>query len=99
MSASSCELDIYAHNCTLLRLMGASLCRPAMNMYGGVMFEQRPAVVLSPSFAVSWRRLRTRAPCDRKVAICSSTSALVLDGPDITLRGLRLNGTLRPPPL
>merc|ERR1719199_1251703 len=52
-SASSGELDIYAANCKIMDTVGAKIDAPKTVTYNGVELQQGPAVVWSPSFAVT----------------------------------------------
>jgi UDP-sugar pyrophosphorylase len=94
-SATSGEMDIYRCNClTLKTLTGAELPEEvSLVAYNGIEVEDYPKVVLSPSFAPLLKDLQD------KIAFGSIKLApgavLVLDGPDITVKGpLAVDGAL-----
>lgn len=59
----------------------------------GVGLMHGPHVVLDPSFCPSMGALSERLPQPKDVVVAAN-SALVVDGPDVTLRSLRLEGAL-----
>eukprot|EP00878_Enallax_costatus_P012422 GHUV01012973.1.p1 GENE.GHUV01012973.1~~GHUV01012973.1.p1 ORF type:complete len:435 (+),score=164.29 GHUV01012973.1:385-1689(+) len=92
-SATTGEMDIYKANCEALKLMsGADVGQPSEGMYNGVPVEEWPRVVLSPSFAPSLAQIKHKV--SQHSILLAPKSALVLDGPDIRIRNLKVDGAL-----
>ncbi|GLI66614.1 hypothetical protein VaNZ11_010538 [Volvox africanus] len=86
-SATTGELDIYKANClSLAEVAGVALpCPLQTDIFNGISTEVYPRVVLSPAFCPSLSELKAKvAPGSVTLA---PDSVLVLDGPDISVRG------------
>ncbi|GIL88648.1 hypothetical protein Vretimale_17244 [Volvox reticuliferus] len=86
-SATTGELDIYKANClSLAEVAGVALPSPLQtDTFNGITTEVYPRVVLSPAFSPSLSELKAKvAPGSITLA---PDSVLVLDGPNITVRG------------
>jgi UDP-sugar pyrophosphorylase len=94
-TATSGELDVYMANCRLLEMAGAKVEAPKRVQYNGLELMQPASVVLSPAFAVSLAAVKAKVTCKSRMGVkVSQRSTLVLDGEDIELRGLQLDGAL-----
>jgi len=91
-SATSGELDIYALNCCILQMLGAKVDTPQDVLFNGLKLKLWPRVVLSPSFAPSFVEVAQKIRAT-EVEI-SGRSSLVIDGPDIFISTLKLDGAL-----
>eukprot|EP00727_Mastigamoeba_balamuthi_P011383 m51a1_g6868 putative udp-sugar pyrophosphorylase-like (617) ;mRNA; f:161448-163945 len=90
-SAASGELDQYAANSRILRMAGANVAAPAGVTYNGVPLELWPRVVLSTAFAPSFDQLRGKVGSGVEV---SQRSVLIVEGADVRIKSLKLDGTL-----
>jgi len=93
-TASSGEMDMYAANCKLLQMAGAKVDPPKQVEYNGIGLLQSASVVWSPLFAVTLAQLRARLPGPAGAVHITQRSSLVLDGADISIVGLQLDGAL-----
>jgi len=91
-SGTTGETDLFAANCRILRLAGATIDPPVKRTFNGIDVDLEARVVWSPQWAVSFAGVRARLAPDAKVQI-TQRSTLVLDG-DIILEELTLDGTL-----
>ncbi|KAG6542802.1 hypothetical protein Mapa_015706 [Marchantia paleacea] len=90
-SATSGEMAIYRANCMIFQKAGVNIEGPKIEIYNGQEVEVWPRLVWSPKWALTF--------CDvkRKVkGLCqiSQKSTLVLDGDNVTLENLVLDGAL-----
>ncbi|KAG5181643.1 nucleotide-diphospho-sugar transferase [Tribonema minus] len=89
-TASSAEAEFYAQNVRrVAATAGAAFGAPRHIEFEGVPLDLGPLLVLSPSFAITTNDIRRKFGKDVKV---STTSALVLEGPGITVESLDLDG-------
>jgi len=91
-SGTTGETDLFAANCRILRLAGASVDDPCKRTFNGIDVDLEALVVWSPQWAVSFGDVKARLLEPSRVKI-SQRSALVLDG-DIVLEDLTLDGAL-----
>ncbi|QDZ20571.1 UTP--glucose-1-phosphate uridylyltransferase [Chloropicon primus] len=91
-SATTGELDIYRANCNVLKHLGASVEDPAKTTFNGIYVQLHPRIVWSPSFACTTEEVSKKIDC--KTLQVSQGSSLVLEGENITINGLSLNGSL-----
>ncbi|KAK3272005.1 hypothetical protein CYMTET_19672 [Cymbomonas tetramitiformis] len=92
-SACAGELDIYNANCQVLRMLGADVAEAEEVTYNGLKLHQGPRVAWSPSFAVAFSQMEAKIVDAEQIHI-SLKSVLVLEGPDIKLESLNLDGSL-----
>jgi UDP-sugar pyrophosphorylase len=79
----------------VVQMAGATVEAAARVTYNGLELLQPARVVLSPAFAVTLAALKAHAPCSSRMGVTvSQRSTLVLDGADIQLNGLQLDGAL-----
>lgn len=93
-SATTGELDIYAANCRLLRMVGASVGDPRPVHFSGQDVELWPQISWHPSFAQTANELRARLPVASDVHIKTSSS-LVIDVSAVQIKAMHLDGALR----
>lgn len=86
------EAAVYQAHKTLLRLAGAKVAEAEPLSFLQLPLELRPAIALSPRFALTVDDVMRRVPGGSQVTV-SSRSTLVLDG-DVTLHSLELDGAL-----
>ena len=91
--AASAESAVYDANCTMLRLLGASVADPTQQHWKGGPQLMGPAVVLWPDFAPSMSELRKRLSSPSAVSI-ATRSCLEIRG-DVHLGELEVDGALR----
>lgn len=53
-----------------------------------------PQIVFSPTFAIFYAELKTRLPNPSAVSISGTSTLLIKGGGDVTIEGLKLDGTL-----
>ncbi|GAB4817370.1 hypothetical protein N2152v2_004416 [Parachlorella kessleri] len=88
-SAASGELDIYKANCQMLRMLGAKVADPQpVDFLGLPHLELWPRVAWSPLFACTFDDLQAKVE-GPNVSI-GSDAALVIQAPEVSLRGLDL---------
>jgi hypothetical protein len=91
-TVSTAEMEFYAANVQKLRAAGVEVGDPTVVTLSGIPLDLGARVVLSPSFAVTTEEL------GRKLGAgpvrLSSRSTLVVDGEDVCLESLDLDGTL-----
>jgi len=91
--ASEGELAYYGLGCRYLRAAGADVAPPADLQVTGFSLPNPPHVVLHPSFTTTWAGAVSKISGGQKVSV-SQGSTLVVEGDDIHLRSLRLEGSL-----
>uniref|UniRef100_A0A383VCY8 UTP-monosaccharide-1-phosphate uridylyltransferase n=1 Tax=Tetradesmus obliquus TaxID=3088 RepID=A0A383VCY8_TETOB len=92
-SATTGEMDIYKANCEALMLMaGADVGSPQEGMYIGIPVEEWPRVVLSPSFAPCLAAVKDKVA--QGSLLLAPKSVLLLEGRDISVKNLRVDGAL-----
>lgn len=89
-SASTGEAEFYGMYRTLLQRTGSKVQPSQTHVFGGVPVNLFPQVVIYPSFALTPSELKTKTSNIR----ISGNSTLVLDGPDIHIDDLELDGAL-----
>lgn len=90
-SAATSEMTIYATNCCLLRALGAHVEDPKEVTFKGMSHKEWAHVVMTPRFLA--RGVTASFPTPAELVI-SQRSTLVLDGRNITLKKLKLDGYL-----
>ncbi|CAM6129903.1 unnamed protein product [Calypogeia fissa] len=90
-SATSGEMAIYKANCLILRQAGATIEGPRLQTFNGQEVEVWPRIVWSPKWALTFSDVKTKLRGGCRI---SQTSTLVLDGENITLENLELDGAL-----
>jgi UDP-sugar pyrophosphorylase len=90
-SAYHAEADVYGYNTAVLRWAGATVGQSTKHNIGTLETQLPPRVILCPSWAPirNEARKKIRSPVD-----ISGSSTLVLNGRDITLDNVRLDGVL-----
>mmetsp|Transcript_39347 Transcript_39347/g.47684 ORF Transcript_39347/g.47684 Transcript_39347/m.47684 type:complete len:755 (+) Transcript_39347:160-2424(+) len=91
-SATSGEFDIYRANGRILKSIGAQLGDPEVATFNGLALELGPRIVWSPSFGVARSTIAEKVKGEN--VVISSKSVLLLDGPNIVVHGLNLDGAL-----
>lgn len=91
--ASTGEQDMYAYSAAILQSVGASLEAGKDEVYGGVRVNFPARVVFEPSFGTTTKELREKLPGNGKIKI-SARSALVIDGEQVSIGALQLDGAL-----
>ncbi|BDA43416.1 UDP-sugar pyrophosphorylase [Coccomyxa sp. Obi] len=91
-SATSGELDIYKTNCAALRMAGASIEGPEQREFNGLTVDLWPRVSWSPFFALTFADLEAKVDAG-KVRL-SKDAALVINGADVHIKSLDLDGAL-----
>ncbi|GBG63393.1 hypothetical protein CBR_g38016 [Chara braunii] len=92
-SATSGEMDVYRSNCRILRQAGVSIEDPAPATFNQQQVEVWPRIVWSPRWALTYADVKEKVPEGGRVSI-SQRSTLVIDGPDVILEDLHLDGAL-----
>eukprot|EP00465_Bigelowiella_longifila_P011361 CAMPEP_0185265894 /NCGR_PEP_ID=MMETSP1359-20130426/29179_1 /TAXON_ID=552665 /ORGANISM="Bigelowiella longifila, Strain CCMP242" /LENGTH=205 /DNA_ID=CAMNT_0027855427 /DNA_START=136 /DNA_END=753 /DNA_ORIENTATION=+ len=92
-SASTAEAAIYNMFADKLRKIGADVASSKLEEFGGVPTQVGPKIVLSPSFAMTMEELKRKFLSPEKVSV-SRKSTLHLEGRDIEVKSLDLDGTL-----
>lgn len=92
-SAGSGEKDYFYCNVKLLELAGAVI-EPASaeETFAGITYKFPPKIVIHPSFACSLTELRQKVQGKWEI---SARSALVLEGKNTVINGLKLDGNAR----
>eukprot|EP01023_Acetabularia_acetabulum_P012706 TRINITY_DN15979_c1_g2_i1.p1 TRINITY_DN15979_c1_g2~~TRINITY_DN15979_c1_g2_i1.p1 ORF type:complete len:615 (+),score=114.71 TRINITY_DN15979_c1_g2_i1:146-1990(+) len=91
-SAGSAEMDMYRVTAEALRTKGATIGNPIKKTFNGIELEQWPQVVFSPTFVNDFLDLEQKVNC--KGLDISSRSTLVVNGSDIEIKSLKLDGAL-----
>lgn len=90
MSAASGELAQYAANCRVLRLAGAVIPDPVKKLFNAVELDVWPIVYFSCTWAPTFSSICAKI---EKLEL-TNNSALVIQGEDITIKSLFLDGAL-----
>ena len=92
-SALEGEIEFYTAHCRMLAAAGVVL--PQFRTFKAQGFEiaEPPHVVFHPNFAISFAAFKAKVPSPTDVNI-SARSTLVVEGPDVVLEGLELDGAL-----
>lgn len=93
MGAATAEAAVYRAHGALMRVLGCRLEQPVEAVYAGVRVDEGPRVVLTPAFAASVVQLRAKLLAPAEIAV-SRRSTLVIDGANVTIRALNLDGAL-----
>ncbi|KAJ7298571.1 hypothetical protein O6H91_Y540600 [Diphasiastrum complanatum] len=90
-SATSGEMAIYKANSFILKKAGAKIEGPTIESFNGQEVEVWPRIVWSPSWGLTYSHVRNKL-----TGVCeiSQRSTLVIEGADITISNLVLDGTL-----
>ena len=91
--ASEGELAYYGLGCRFLRAAGADVAPPADLQVTGFTLPNPPHVVFFPRFTTTWAGAVSKISGGQKVVI-EEGSTLVVDGSDVQLRSLKLDGSL-----
>lgn len=89
--AATGEQDMYAWNVQMLQSVGAKVGQVEEKIYRGIKVQSTPKVIFSPNFGVTQAEVASKL--SEKVTI-TPTSTLLIDGEQIQLRSLSLDGTL-----
>jgi len=92
-SASTAEAAIYRMYAEKLRRIGANVAEAKLQEFNGVPTAVGPKVVLSPSFAMTMEEMKRKFKSPDKVSV-TEKSTLYLDGRDIEVKALELDGAL-----
>lgn len=96
-SACDGELDFYETFAMQMRLAGCTVEEPAEwvcpSPAGDLKLQRGASIVLSPAFMPSFTAMRARFPSPASVKI-SRRSTLIVDGADVTIESLELDGAL-----
>ncbi|KDD76325.1 hypothetical protein H632_c267p0, partial [Helicosporidium sp. ATCC 50920] len=87
--AAAGELDVYAANCKMLRMIGVKVADPVPVKFGGIEFELWPQVVWSPLFAMTLDDLEAKI-VPEKVRI-GQHCTLVIESGDVRITELDLD--------
>eukprot|EP00747_Dinoflagellata_sp_TGD_P131563 gnl/TRDRNA2_/TRDRNA2_174985_c0_seq3.p1 gnl/TRDRNA2_/TRDRNA2_174985_c0~~gnl/TRDRNA2_/TRDRNA2_174985_c0_seq3.p1 ORF type:complete len:207 (-),score=43.24 gnl/TRDRNA2_/TRDRNA2_174985_c0_seq3:28-648(-) len=91
-SGTTGEVDLFAANCRILRMAGATVEAAQKATFNGIEVDLEARVVWSPRWACSYIGVRRRLVAGGRLSI-SQRSTLVLDG-DIVIENLDLDGSL-----
>ncbi|KAK9821196.1 hypothetical protein WJX74_008774 [Apatococcus lobatus] len=92
-SATTGELDIYHANCRTLQQLGAQVGEPDQCNFNGLDVELWPRISWSPTFALTLAQLKSKM--DGEGLVISKGASLVIEGADVHIRNLRVDGALR----
>lgn len=90
-SATSGEMAIYRANSLILRKAGAQIADPVLDVFNGQEVEVWPRIVWKPKWALIFSDVRKKL---REGCSVSQRSTMVLNGQNIFLDGLSLDGTI-----
>ncbi|CAN6268294.1 unnamed protein product [Urochloa humidicola] len=90
-SATSGEMAIYRANCLILRKAGAQTADPVVDTFNGQEVEVWPRITWSPQWGLTFKDVKEKVRGNSSI---SQRSALVLNGRNIFIEGLLLDGTL-----
>jgi len=93
MGAASAEAAVYHAYGSMLRVLGCKVQQTVEQVYAGVRVDEGAHIVLAPSFAPSMAALREKLLAPSEVHI-SQRSTLVVDGENVTIKSLNLDGAL-----
>jgi UDP-sugar pyrophosphorylase len=91
--AASGEQDMYAYAVSALRAAGAQVEDDKEVDLRGIKVKTSAHVILSPAFGVTTGEIAAKLPGKERIKV-SGRSTLLLDGPQIELHGLELDGAL-----
>jgi len=90
-TATSGEFEFYESCAQMLRLAGADIPAAAVDQeFNGMKLPQGARVVIGPNFACTFEELKAKIGTLKMTA----KSTLIIDGPDVTIKNLDLDGTL-----
>ncbi|GJM97535.1 hypothetical protein PR202_ga14467 [Eleusine coracana subsp. coracana] len=90
-SATSGEMAIYRANSLILRKAGAQITDPVVDTFNGQEVEVWPRITWSPQWGLTFKNVKEKVPGNSSV---SQGSTLVVNGRNIFIEGLSLDGTL-----
>ncbi|CAL5050020.1 unnamed protein product [Urochloa decumbens] len=90
-SATSGETAIYRANSLILRKAGAQIADPVVDTFNGQEVEVWPRITWSPRWGLTFKDIKEKVRGNSSI---SQRSALVINGRNISLEGLLLDGTL-----
>ncbi|KAL6873655.1 hypothetical protein ACP4OV_013737 [Aristida adscensionis] len=90
-SATSGEMAIYRANSLILRKAGAQIADPIVDTFNGQEVEVWPRITWSPQWGLTFKDVKERVHGNSSV---SQRSTLVINGRNIVVEGLSLDGTL-----
>ncbi|KAG0515988.1 hypothetical protein BDA96_10G324800 [Sorghum bicolor] len=90
-SATSGEMAIYRANSLILRKAGAQIADPVVDTFNGQEVEVWPRITWSPRWGLNFKSVKEKVHDNSSV---SQRSALVINGQNVFLEGLSLDGTL-----
>ncbi|CAD6338468.1 unnamed protein product [Miscanthus lutarioriparius] len=90
-SATSGEMAIYKANSLILRKAGAQIADPVVDTFNGQEVEVWPRITWSPRWGLTFKSVKEKVHDNSSV---SQRSALVINGQNVFLEGLSLDGTL-----
>nr|AGT16408.1 UDP-sugar pyrophosphorylase [Saccharum hybrid cultivar R570] len=90
-SATSGEMAIYKANSLILRKAGAQIADPVVDTFNGQDVEVWPRITWSPRWGLTFKSVKEKVHDNSSV---SQRSALVINGQNVFLEGLSLDGTL-----
>eukprot|EP00250_Pteridium_aquilinum_P006680 c16546_g1_i1 orf=347-2179(-) len=90
-SATTGEMAIYRANSLILKHAGVEIEAPKMETFNGQEVEVWPRIVWSPEWGLTYSDIKKKVSGTCSI---SQKSSLVLDGKDITLDSLNLDGAL-----
>ncbi len=91
--AATGEQDMYQYSAEILRAAGARVDSAEEKDYRGIKVRFPAHVILAPSVGVTTQELQTKFPGKQHIRI-TAESTLLLDGAEITLGTLNLDGAL-----
>lgn len=91
--AATGEQDMYAYSAAVLQAAGAKLEAGAEEEFRGVRVRFPPKVIFAPIFGVTTQELQSKLTGKAKIEI-SARSTLLLDGEQVEVGALRLDGAL-----
>lgn len=92
-SAPEGEFEYYSANCQFLQAVGVKLPETVPFNVLGFTLQATPKVVLYPDFALSLNKLAKSFPNPSQIKM-SSTSALIVEGDDVVIKEMDLDGAL-----
>lgn len=90
-SATSGEMAIYRANSLILRKAGVEVADPLTDVFNGQEVEVWPRVTWSPRWGLTFKDVKDKVAAKSSV---SQSSTLAINGQNIVLDGLSLDGTL-----
>eukprot|EP01025_Chloroclados_australasicus_P016145 TRINITY_DN1797_c0_g1_i1.p1 TRINITY_DN1797_c0_g1~~TRINITY_DN1797_c0_g1_i1.p1 ORF type:complete len:618 (+),score=92.59 TRINITY_DN1797_c0_g1_i1:128-1981(+) len=90
--AASAEMDTYKATAEALKMGGAKIGGPVKRTFNGVELDLYPQIVFSPAFVNDFLDLEAKVNC--KGLDISNNSTLIINGSDIQIKSLKLDGAL-----